>query len=81
MCKYYRHYQVSVSQILKKKYFLTKNKTENVLSPELLGLNVKIEQEYVYKANSNQEKKLLEAEMSLSTGTEMQLGSILILHY
>lgn len=52
-----------------------------MLSPELLGLNVKIEQEYVYKANSNQEKKLLEAEMSLSTGTEMQLGSILILHY
>lgn len=32
------------SQFLKhlKKYFLTKSKTENMLSPDLLGLNVEI---------------------------------------
>lgn len=81
MCKYYGHYQVWVSQILKKKKILTRNKTESMLSPELLGLNVEIGQEYVYKANSNQERKLLEAEMPLSTGRDMQLDNVLVLPY
>lgn len=52
-----------------------------MLSPELLGLNVEIGQEYVYKANSNQERKLLEAEMPLSTGRDIQLDNVLVLPY
>lgn len=52
-----------------------------MLSPELLGLKVEIAQEHVYKANPKQERKLLETEMPLSPGRDMQLDSLLVLHY
>lgn len=55
------------SQFLKhlKKYILAKNKTENVLPLEFLGLNMETGQEYAYNPNSNQERKLWAAEMPI----------------
>lgn len=71
------------SQFLKhfKKYLLTENKIENVLSPELLGLNMEMGQEYAYEANSSQERKISIAELPFPTGKDMQLDSVLLLYY
>lgn len=73
----------SSSQFLKhfNKEFLTEHKIENVLSPELLGLNVEKGQEYAYKAKSSQEKKVPIADLPLLRGRYTQLDSVLLLYY
>lgn len=47
-----------------------------MISHELLGLNVEIAPEYVYKANPNQERKLLKVEMPPSPGRDMHPDSV-----